>query len=68
MRSGLPAELFDPFMQQVKRIVNHPKSAAVGLALQPAALVCACIILSSAIFDWFLVTLRHPRQVQAFFA
>lgn len=64
LRSGLPANLFEPFMQQVVRIVNHP-SLLKWDCLQPTA---------RAALDYFrarnmrlvLVTLRHPTQVQNF--
>ncbi|KPQ37551.1 MAG: putative phosphatase [Phormidesmis priestleyi Ana] len=64
MRSGLPAELFDPFMQQVKRIVNHPNLLRWD-SLQPAALG-ALHYFKQRNIRLVLVTLRHPRQVQAF--
>ena len=64
LRSGLPAELFKPFMQQVERIVNHP-SLLRWDCLQPAALV-ALNYFKQRNMRLVLVTLRHPRQVQEF--
>lgn len=64
VRSGLPADLFKPFMQQVERIVNHP-SLLRWDCLQPAALV-ALNYFKQRNIRLVLVTLRHPRQVQEF--
>lgn len=64
IRSGLPTDLFEPFMQQVERLVNHP-SLLQWDCLQPAALG-ALHYLKQRNMRLVLVTLRHPRQVQDF--
>ncbi|MFK8182643.1 MAG: HAD family hydrolase [Phormidesmis sp.] len=64
IRSGLPADLFEPFMQQVQRIVNHP-SLLNWDCLQPTALSALRYFKARGV-RVVLVTLRHPRQVQAF--
>ena len=64
VRSGLPAELFEPFMQQVEQLVNHP-SLLRWDCLQPAALG-ALHYLKQHDMRLVLVTLRHPQQVQDF--
>ncbi len=64
VRSGLPVDLFEPFMQQVERIVNHP-SLLQWDCLQPTALG-ALHYLKQRNMRLVLVTLRHPRQVQDF--
>lgn len=63
IRSGLPAELFSSFMQQVERLVNH-QSLLQWDCLQPAA-VKALRYFQQHQMRLVLVTLRHPRQVQA---
>lgn len=63
-RSGLPDELFEPFMQQVIRIVNHP-SLLQWDTLQPTA-QAALKYFKCCNMRLVLVTLRHPRQVQDF--
>ncbi|MGB3297948.1 MAG: HAD family hydrolase [Phormidesmis sp.] len=63
IRSGLPAELFTPFMQQVERLVNHP-SLLQWDCLQPQA-EKALRYFEQCQMRLVLVTLRHPRQVQA---
>ncbi len=62
--SGLPIDLFKPFMQQVERIVNHPSLLRLD-CLQPAALG-ALNYFNQRNIRLVLVTLRHPRQVQEF--
>jgi phosphoglycolate phosphatase-like HAD superfamily hydrolase len=64
IRSGIPADLVDTFLQQVQRIVNHPHLLQWD-ALQPGA-ECAIHQLKRMGIRLVLVTLRHPRQVQAF--
>ncbi len=64
IRSGLPAELFGPFIQQVERIVNHP-SLLQWDCLQPAAQT-ALRYFDRCEMRFVLVTLRHPRQVRDF--
>ncbi|MGC1309488.1 MAG: HAD hydrolase-like protein [Phormidesmis sp.] len=64
VRSGLPAELFSPFMQQVERIVNHP-SLLRWDRIQPTA-QSALNYFRRYDFRLVIVTLRHPRQVQSF--
>ena len=64
VRSGLPIDLFEPFMQQVERAVNHP-SLLQWDCLQPTALG-ALHYLRQRDMRLVLVTLRHPRQVQDF--
>ncbi len=64
--SGLPADLFAPFMQQVERLVNHP-SLLRWDSLQPKALG-ALHYFKQRNLRLVLVTLRHPRQVQDFLA
>lgn len=66
MRSGLPADLFETFMQQVQRIVNHP-SLLDWDCLQPTALSALRHFKSCGV-KVVLVTLRHPRQVNTFLA
>ncbi len=64
MRSGLPAVLFDPFMQQVERLVNHP-SLLQWDQIQPSAQAALNHFRQSGV-RLVLVTLRHPRQVKGF--
>jgi phosphoglycolate phosphatase len=64
VRSGLPPDLFDPFMQQVERLVNHP-SLLRWDQLQPEA-KAALRYFKHCDLRLVLVTLRHPRQVQDF--
>lgn len=64
VRSGLPADLFDAFMQRVQRIVNHPSLLSWD-CLQPTALSALHHFKDSGL-RVVLVTLRHPRQVNAF--
>lgn len=64
IRSGLSADLFEPFMQQVQRIVNHPSLLSWD-CLQPTALP-ALRYFKQRNVRLVLVTLRHPRQVRAF--
>jgi phosphoglycolate phosphatase len=64
LRSGLPVELFKPFMQQVERIVNHPSLLRLD-CVQPNAL-SALNYFNQCNIRVLLVTLRHPRQVQEF--
>ncbi len=64
VRSGLPIALFDPFMQQVERIVNHP-SLLRWDQIQPSAQAALEHFRQSGV-RLVLVTLRHPRQVQDF--
>jgi len=64
LRSGLPADLFETYMQQVRRIVNHPSLLSWD-CLQPTAL-SALRHFKSCKVRVVLVTLRHPRQVEAF--
>jgi phosphoglycolate phosphatase len=63
-RSGLPDALIETFMQQVSRLVNHPYLLQWD-RLQPGA-DKAIALLKRAGIRLVLVTLRHPRQVQAF--
>lgn len=62
--SGLPDNLFQPFMRQVERIVNHA-SLLRWDCIQPTAQV-ALTYFRQRDMRLVLVTLRHPRQVQAF--
>lgn len=64
LRSGLPADLFEPFMQQVEQIVNHP-SLLCWDCVQPAA-QAALSYFRQRNMRVVLVTLRHPCQVQEF--
>lgn len=64
VHSGLPRELFEPFMQQVERIVNHASLLRLD-CLQPSALG-GLSYLKQRNLRLVLVTLRHPRQVQDF--
>ncbi|MEA5463084.1 HAD family hydrolase [Leptothoe sp. PORK10 BA2] len=64
MRSGVPADLIDTLLQQVQRIVNHPHLLQWD-TLQPGA-DTAIHQLKRMGIRLVLVTLRHPRQVQAF--
>lgn len=64
IRSGIPADLVDTFLQQVQRIVNHPHLLQWDV-LQPGA-ESAIHQLKRMGIRLVLVTLRHPRQVQAF--
>ena len=63
-KSGLSDALFDPFMQQVERIVNHP-SLLRWDRMQPSAQAALSYFRQSGL-RLVLVTLRHPRQVQEF--
>lgn len=62
--SGLPNDLFKPFMRQVERIVNHPNLLRWDCP-QPTAQT-ALNYFKQRDMRLVLVTLRHPRQVQAF--
>ena len=64
LRSELPMALFKPFMQQVERIVNHPQLLGWD-QLQPTAAAGLRYLQQSGLRT-VLVTLRHPRQVEAF--
>lgn len=64
IRSGVPTDLVDTLLQQVERIVNHPHLLQWD-SLQPGAEM-AIHQLKRAGIRLVLVTLRHPRQVQAF--
>lgn len=64
IRSGIPASWFDPFIQIVKQIVNHP-SLLLCDQLQPSAWA-ALQHIQQANMRLVLVTLRHPQQVDAF--
>lgn len=64
IRSGLPTDLFEPFMQQVEGIVNH-SSLLQWDCLQPGALG-ALHYFKQRDMRLVLVTLRHPQQVQDF--
>ena len=64
IRSGVPESLVDALLQQVKRIVNHPHLLQWD-TLQPGA-ETAIHQLKRMGLRLVLVTLRHPRQVQAF--
>ena len=64
IRSGLPEDLFESYMQQVQRIVNHPSLLSWD-RLQPTALA-ALEQLNQQKLRVVIVTLRHPRQVEAF--
>ena len=63
-RSCLPANLFEPFMQQVERLVNHP-SLLRWDRVQPNARAALSHFKQSNL-RLVLVTLRHPRQVDEF--
>ncbi|MEM1251325.1 MAG: HAD hydrolase-like protein [Cyanobacteria bacterium P01_H01_bin.21] len=64
IRSGVPEGLIETLLQQVKRIVNHPHLLQWD-TLQPGA-DAAIHQLKRMDLRLVLVTLRHPRQVQAF--
>ena len=64
IRSGVPANLVEILLQQVTRIVNHPHLLQWD-APQPGAEVAIQQLKSMGI-RLVLVTLRHPRQVEAF--
>ncbi|MEO0350185.1 MAG: HAD family hydrolase [Cyanobacteria bacterium P01_A01_bin.15] len=64
IRSGVPKDLVESLLQQVQRIVNHPHLLQWD-ALQPGAGI-AIRRLKQMDVRLVLVTLRHPRQVQAF--
>lgn len=64
IRSGVPANLVDSLLQQVQRIVNHPHLLQWD-TLQPGADIAIHKLKRMGI-RLVLVTLRHPRQVQAF--
>lgn len=64
IRSGVPSELVDSLLQQVQRIVNHPHLLQWD-TLQPGAETALHQLKRSGV-RLVLVTLRHPRQVQAF--
>ncbi len=64
IRSGIPTNLVETFLQQVQRIVNHPHLLQWD-TLQPGA-DRAIHQLKHMGIRLVLVTLRHPRQVQAF--
>ncbi|MEM9905777.1 MAG: HAD family hydrolase [Cyanobacteria bacterium P01_D01_bin.44] len=63
-RSGLPDDAIDAFLQQVARLVNHPHLLRWD-CLQPGADEAIMQIKRSGA-RFVMVTLRHPRQVQAF--
>lgn len=62
--SGLPDDLFQPFIRQVERIVNHP-SLLEWDCIQPTA-QAALEYFRQSNMRLVLVTLRHPRQVETF--
>ena len=64
IRSGVPTDLVDELLQQVERIVNHPHLLQWD-TLQPGSEVAIQKIKRMGL-RLVLVTLRHPRQVQAF--
>ncbi len=64
IRSGVPTDLVDVLLQQVQSIVNHPHLLQWD-TLQPGA-DTAIHQLKRMGIRLVLVTLRHPRQVQAF--
>ncbi|EDX86721.1 haloacid dehalogenase-like hydrolase, putative [Synechococcus sp. PCC 7335] len=64
IRSGIPATWFEPFIEQVKQIVNHP-SLLLCDRIQPSAQAALRHLRQSNI-RLVLVTLRHPQQVNAF--
>ncbi|MEO1621442.1 MAG: HAD family hydrolase [Cyanobacteria bacterium J06632_3] len=64
MRSGIPADWFKPYMQQVEKLVNHPRLLQWD-RLQPSA-EAALTHLKQANVRLVLVTLRQPCQVDAF--
>lgn len=64
LHSGVPAEWFEPYIQQVERIVNHT-SLLRWDQIQPSA-KSALLYLKQSRMRLVLVTLRHPRQVNAF--
>ncbi len=64
LRSGLPTDLFEPFMHRVVQIVNHP-SLLRWDCLQPKAQI-ALNYFRACNMRLVLVTLRHPEQVQEF--
>ncbi|NEQ49210.1 MAG: HAD family hydrolase [Leptolyngbya sp. SIO3F4] len=64
IRSGVPADLVDLHLKQVRRIVNHPHLLEWD-TLQPGTDVAIQQLKHMGI-RLVLVTLRHPRQVQAF--
>ncbi|MEM7795119.1 MAG: HAD family hydrolase [Cyanobacteria bacterium P01_C01_bin.118] len=64
IRSGVPTDLVDELLQQVKRIVNHPHLLQWD-TLQPGAEVAIQKIKRMGT-RLVLVTLRHPRQVKTF--
>ena len=64
MRSGVPTNLVAELLQQVQRIVNHPHLLQWD-TLQPGSEIAIQQIKRMGI-RLVLVTLRHPRQVQAF--
>ncbi|MEM9805610.1 MAG: HAD family hydrolase [Cyanobacteria bacterium P01_D01_bin.56] len=64
MRSGVPAGLVETLLNQVQRIVNHPHLLQWD-ALQTGADRAIHQIKARGI-RLVIVTLRHPRQVQAF--
>ncbi|MGD1864118.1 MAG: HAD family hydrolase [Phormidesmis sp.] len=64
MRSGVPEDWFERYMQQVENLVNHA-SLLRWDKTQPSA-KAALMHLRQANMRLILVTLRHPRQVNAF--
>ncbi len=64
LRSGVPAEWFVRYMQQVERLVNHTSLLSWD-RIQPSA-KAALVYLKQAQMRLVIVTLRHPRQVDAF--
>ncbi len=64
LRSGVPAEWFEQYMQQVERLVNHA-SLLRWDRIQPLA-KDALLYLKQSRVRLVLVTLRHSRQVNDF--
>ena len=64
VRSGIPIEWFERYMQQVEEIVNHPRLLRWD-RLQPSA-QAAMKHIKQADMRLVLVTLRQPRQVNTF--
>ncbi|MBT9312878.1 HAD family hydrolase [Leptothoe kymatousa] len=64
LRSGVPSDLVESLLGQVQRIVNHPHLLQWdGLQLGADAAIRQ---LKARGIRLVIVTLRHPRQVQAF--
>lgn len=64
VRSGIPADWFTLYMQQVEQIVNHPRLLRWD-RVQPSV-ESALRYLRQANMRLVLVTLRHPKQVDSF--